>query len=381
MAFPSFLKKTKAQKLADKKRILEQASGAVKDFYKKLYDAGFDDIKHLVNYYTSISKTGNGSWGRLRDSEKRNRLLSLIDKTDKIDKQDLLRALKEQHIQKMKENLPKANNPKPFTDQDFYIKNKYSPEELDYYVTKELELDPKSVLHPTEQFVSDDKIQKVIDEYIDREWKRELDALDQKEKFEASINYPVKLNFHIPNKIQKFDVRKRQKSKTLEAMLDRVLAEGELIRGTSEDFDADIPINMVTTKRKGRWDRGHFMELTKEEKDAVLNALPEARRYNKIPYRTPEFNDLVKSRKKFVKVRDEASGREYYPAGFDEEVIEQGMDAAKIPHTYYKKQLSQTSRDAIHDAEIQKYYSEMYKKSKSAKDIPYQRLMRILDNE
>ena len=158
-------------KLSD---VVKKISGPYKDMYQKLADAGFDNLTHMKNYY---NKASAGLWNTRTDEQKHRYLLSVLsDPSVSADSQDLLNALKEKIVKDYKHNKT-LKNPEPIAKEDYKYR-RMNKGAFDDLVTSYLASDPKFSIHPSEQWIDKD-YQKIFDEYIDREWKRELDKLEQ----------------------------------------------------------------------------------------------------------------------------------------------------------------------------------------------------------
>ena len=369
MGVKSIIKKIKKPKASD---IAKEVSESYNAVYQKMADAGFDDLTHMKNYY---NKASAGLWNNRTDEQKHRYLLSVLsDPSVSADSQDLLNALKERIVKDYKHNKT-LKNPEPIAKED-YKYSQMNKQAFDDLVTSYLASDPKFSIHPTEQWIDEDH-QKIFDEYIDREWQRELDRLEQDRIAQKGQEYPVAIHGRLSNQVQRFNRPDKQQTLLKEALLDRVLHEGEIIRGDKKLYESDAQIDSSIRKNKALFSEND-PKLSKEDIEEVKVSIPEGKLYKTVKEKSDDFLKLRKQYIDFLPDRYSKNLRNLPPFASGKSIAEQLQKEGK-PVIITKEVPTQAYIDALNRKSYEKYRE---KKAKHRYDtMTFEEILEELDKE
>ena len=304
--------------------IMKQLRNAPKTskMYDAIYSAGFDSPDHLINYLQKSFE----DFSKLPKQDQYAKITRSTYNTNPNNfssPEELRKAL----IDRSRNAKITRKVPKEYANiEEFSNVSKKTPRyEIDDLVTQFLEKD--KVLNPQYQDKIDVATQDLIDAYNSRQFDREA------EDYLAELERTAPKNTKIITDFEPTTEKFKPVDQNLRKMLDEIEYKGKFIRESQTTPDVDVQIDTTELKQPRR-NTQTVRSLDKNEYKKVLDSLPNKKRYH--------------------------------------------VKKTKYGYTY---EPTQTLKDALLRAETSKYYKELYKRNKNIDQIPFQELLKILEED
>ena len=290
--------------------------------FETLYNAGFDDTDHLISYLQKSFE----DFGKLSKPDQYSTITRGTYNTNP-DNFSSQKELRKALVDRIRNTKLTRKTPKEYADIDEFrnVTTKTPRYEIDDLVTQFLEKD--KILNPQYQDKVDVEFQDLIDAYNSRQFDREVE--DSLAELERTAPRNTKTVFDFEPTSEKF----KPEDPNLRKMLDEIEYKGKFIREKQTTPDVDIQID-TTDLKQPRKRTQTVRNLDKAEYDKILDSIPKNKRYH----------------------------------------------AKKVDNGYVYEQ-TQTLKDAILRAETSKFYKKLYERNKNVDEIPFQELLKILDEE
>ena len=290
--------------------------------FDTMYSAGFDDTDHLISYLQKAFE----DFGKLSKSDQYSTITRGTYNTNP-DNFSSQKELRKALVDRIRNTKLTRKTPKEYANIEEFsnVTNKTPRYEIDDLVTQFLEKD--KILNPQYQDKIDVKFQELIDAYNSRQFDRE--AADSLAELERTAPRNTNTVFDFEPTTEKF----KPEDQKLRKMLDEIEYKGKFIRESQTTPDVDVQIDTTDLKQPRR-NTQTVRSLDKAEYDKVLDSIPKNKRYH----------------------------------------------AKKVDNGYVYEP-TQTLQDALLRAETSKFYKELYKRNKNVDEIPFQELLKILNDD